>query len=249
MPDFHNKTFNSCSCLPDCKLSSVVTGGGRPYLFSNSSIMPFIKKDDKVSAAHVFQYIDHVDDVGCLSYPVEHEFVHADLFLGDIIPHLSKQMIQKIAQIHKISTSSSWHLPKEQLIEAFHRHNCINCTLYTSVLKAQISPSLKKKQLSANAFANLTKEEKVKRNENNKIRRQKLNCAKDKASVDSVFPPPALTEELSETIIRDWCHATNSSVLEEAVCAVCGELVPVNQLSCLKAVKRMLNILAAPGVT
>lgn len=30
---------------------------------------------------------------------------------------------------------------------------------------------------------------------------------------------------------------------------VCGELVPVSQLSRLKAIKKMLGILSAPGVT
>jgi len=96
--------------------------------------------------ANVFQYIDHIDEVGCLSYPIEHGFVHADLSLSDTIPHLSKNMIQKIACIHNISLNSWWHLPKEQLIEAFIGHNCINCNLYTSILKVHISRSLKKKK-------------------------------------------------------------------------------------------------------
>ncbi|KAF8802339.1 hypothetical protein BYT27DRAFT_7112687 [Phlegmacium glaucopus] len=249
MPTFNTKTSEFCSNLPDCSPSSVVVGGGRAYLFSHLSIAPFIKRsNDELSSVHVFQYVDHVDNVGCLSYPVEHGFVYADLSLTDIIPHISKHMIQKIANIHKISLGSSWHLPKAQLVEAFSKHNCINCSLYISVLKTQLSPSLKKKESSANAFTNLTKEERVKRNQKKKIAHN-LNRTNLNVDIDSVFPPPALTKELSETIIRDWCKATNPSVLEEAGCAVCGELVPVKQLSRLKAIKKMLNILAAPGVT
>ncbi|KAF8218417.1 hypothetical protein L208DRAFT_1351669, partial [Tricholoma matsutake] len=145
-------------------------------------------------------------------------------------------MIQKIAHIHKISLGSSWHLCKEQLIEAFIGHDCVNCNLYTSILEAQLAPSLKKKQSL------------VRCNKKNNAR-CKLNCAGGEVSDDSIFPPHALSEDLSETIVRDWCKATDSSSLEEAGCAVCGELVPVKQLSHLKAIKTMLGILAAPGVT
>ena len=291
-PAFHatSKTseLNCCNLSDNSPSSSgCVIGGGRPYLFSHQSIVSFIKKQNEVSTAHVFQYVDYVDEVGCLNYPVELGFVHADMLLTDIIPHLSKNMIQKIASSHKISFSSWWHLPKDQLIKAFKGHNCINCTSYTSIFKVQISPSFKKRQSSANAFANLTEEDRVKRNQKKKkIRdqakshdKEKKKCsacdstpkkkhkcakscvdAKDKQYVCdsqtqsatdelSAFPPPALTEELSETIIRNWCKATDPSVLEEAGCAVCGELVPVKQLSRLKAIKKLLNILAAPGVT
>ena len=64
-----------------------------------------------------------------------------------------------------------------------------------------------------NAFANLTEEDRVMCNQKKKDMR-KLNHANNEVHVDAIFPPPALTEELSETIIRDWCKATNPSVLE-----------------------------------
>jgi hypothetical protein len=51
---------------------------------------------------HVFCFVDHVDDVGFLEYSLGEDFVYADLTLANIIPFLSKQMVQKIAQIHKI---------------------------------------------------------------------------------------------------------------------------------------------------
>jgi hypothetical protein len=64
-----------------------------------------------------------------------------------------------------------------------------------------------------------------------------------------MFPPVALTKDLSETIIADWCKNSKLSSLEEAGCAVCGELVPIIQLSDLKPVKTMLGVLGAAGVT
>ena len=41
----------------------------------------------------------------------------------------------------------------------------------------------------------------------------------------------------------------NKSNIEEAGCAVCGELTPVRNLSWVKNIKNMLHILATPGVT
>jgi hypothetical protein len=78
---------------------------------------------------------------------------------------------------------------------------------------------------------------------------KKKNRAAKPVPGPPTFPPSPLTKELGETIIRQWCKETEPSVLEESGCAVCGELVPISRLSRLKAVKKMLGILEAPGVT
>ena len=155
-------------------------------------------------------------------------------------------MTQKIAQIHNIPLSSHWNLKKSELENLFHRHNCDNCTLYMSVLEPCLSPALKKKEYSTKAFAALTKEEKA---EQYKKRYDKKMCTKKMFIEPNTFPPSPLTDELSETIIRQWCEDAKPSSLEESGCAVCGELVPISQLSRLKAIKNMLGILSAPGVT
>ncbi|KAF8809210.1 hypothetical protein BYT27DRAFT_7094612, partial [Phlegmacium glaucopus] len=251
---------SECLCIPLCHRSrplilstelhshdhiSVPTGGGRPYLFPSATVAPFITQcDNPLTPDHVFRYMDHVDDVGCLAYPLEQGFVYADLSLTNVVPHISKQMVQKIARIHKVPLSSHWHLAKDELVKVFEGHNCINCNLYKSVLDAQLSPSLRKKVSAAKAFAKLTEEEKAERN--NKKRIPKCDIP---VSSPSVFPPPPLTKEHSEAIIRNWCKETKPSSLEESGCAVCGELVPISKLSRLKAIKKMLGILAASGVT
>ena len=63
------------------------------------------------------------------------------------------------------------------------------------------------------------------------------------------FPPPPLSQELSHTVIRNFCKDSVPHKFEESGCAVCGELVPLSNLSRLKSVKGFLNILEAPGVT
>ena len=157
--------FLSKSWSRECFKLSIPIGGGRQYLFSNSSVAPFIKQGgDWLTPDHVFRYVDHMDDIGCLVYPLEQGFVYANLTLANIVPFLSRQMVQKIARIHKIPISSHWKFSKDDLVKLFDGHSCINCAVYTSVLEAQISPSLKKKKASAKAFQNLTKEERAERN-------------------------------------------------------------------------------------
>ncbi|KAF8218502.1 hypothetical protein L208DRAFT_1150409, partial [Tricholoma matsutake] len=63
------------------------------------------------------------------------------------------------------------------------------------------------------------------------------------------FPPAPLSEELSHEIISHFCANSLAAALEEAGCAVCGQLVPVSQLSKLKAVKNLLHVLHASGIT
>jgi hypothetical protein len=257
--DFHSLSFEDCkkhvshqnlqaflSKPHGCDQTIVPVGGGRPYLSSHPAVTLFIKRcNDQVSSAHVFHYVVHVDDIGCLSYPVQHGFVHADLSLTEIVPHISRQMVQRIARIHKIHLSSHWCLTKDELVKAFEGHDCINCNIYISILEAQLPASDKKNKKSAKAFANLTEEERVKRNMK---KRKGFKGDETKVStVSPVFPPPPLTKDLSETIIREWCEKSKPSSLEESGCAVCGELVPVVHLSRLKVVKTMLSILVAPN--
>jgi hypothetical protein len=129
---------------------SIPIGGGRQYLFSNSSVVPFIKQgSNQLTPDYVFRYVNHMDDIGCLAYPLEQGFVYADLTLSNIVPFLSRQMVQKIARIHNISFSSRWNLTKNDIVKMFDGHSCINCSLYASVLEARFSPSLIKKEASA----------------------------------------------------------------------------------------------------
>jgi hypothetical protein len=54
---------------------------------------------------------------------------------------------------------------------------------------------------------------------------------------------------LSHKVLSDFCKDSTPNKFEESGCAVCGELVPLQELSRLKSIKGTLNILEAPGVT
>ena len=235
-----------------CDRALSPTGGGRPYLFPNAAVESSISQGANwLTPGHVFRYVDHTDEIGCLAYPLEDSFVYASLPLSSVIPYVSKQMVQKIARIHGVPLSLHWHLSKDDLIELFKGHSCINCNLYTSVLEAQLSPSERKKRSAAKTFANFTKDEKADRNKRKNEKRNKTKACAESITLppESTFPPPPLSKELAETIIRSWCKETKPSSLEEAGCAVCGELVPMSHLSRLKSIKTMLGILATRGVT
>ena len=57
--------------------------------------------------------------------------------------------------------------------------------------------------------------------------------------------PPPLNNAQSQKIISDFCANSSKSSIEEAGCGVCGQLVPTVQLTRLKAVKNILNMLQA----
>ena len=63
------------------------------------------------------------------------------------------------------------------------------------------------------------------------------------------FPPAIADNDLCHTIALNACKKMNKSNIEEAGCAVCGELTPVKNLSRVKNIKKMLHILTTPGVT
>ncbi|KIL57946.1 hypothetical protein M378DRAFT_15905 [Amanita muscaria Koide BX008] len=62
-----------------------------------------------------------------------------------------------------------------------------------------------------------------------------------------VFPPQPLTRSLAHTIVTSACKKMGKKNIEEAGCAVCGQLTPLKHLSKLKSVKNILHVLEAPG--
>ncbi|KAF8234708.1 hypothetical protein L208DRAFT_1209185, partial [Tricholoma matsutake] len=57
------------------------------------------------------------------------------------------------------------------------------------------------------------------------------------------FPPEPLTSALARDIADGACKKMTKNKIEEGGCAVCGELVPIEELSRLKAIKNHLHVL------
>ena len=61
------------------------------------------------------------------------------------------------------------------------------------------------------------------------------------------FPPSPPDDQLMCDIVRDFCFDSSPDKMEEAGCAVCGQLTPTSQLTRLKTVKQCLHVLEAQG--
>ncbi|KAF8230122.1 hypothetical protein L208DRAFT_1283390, partial [Tricholoma matsutake] len=63
------------------------------------------------------------------------------------------------------------------------------------------------------------------------------------------FPPLPPADVLSQEIIANFCACSSPDSLEEAGCAICGQLVCMYQLSKLKSIKNLLHVLHNPDAT
>jgi hypothetical protein len=63
------------------------------------------------------------------------------------------------------------------------------------------------------------------------------------------FPPEPLNDNLGRDIVDHACKQSDYKMIEEAGCAVCGELTSINKLTRLKGIKNHLHLLKANGVT
>jgi len=185
----HN--FTQCSNLHDLRSidsNNKATikrpvGEGRPYLFPSDAIQPFIiSGEDVYDSGSVFLFVDHVDDSGKVSYPNQQNFVHTNIPLLDLIPHIPVKMIQKIARIHHITIGS--HVSKKNMISYFENHNCVSCSLFLSIFSITMSWTMKDCL-------------------------RKLKTTKEPASVTIEqntnqwpFPPPPLSSQLSHSFIK-----------------------------------------------
>ena len=121
-----------------------VIGGGRSYVFPSSAILPFVQNNvNSIDPAFNFSYMDHVDADGLTSYS-SGNFVHTNIPLSDIIPHIPVSTAQKIAKIHHISIGS--HIPKKDILGHFENHNCGNCNAYSSVFSITMNQAMKDRE-------------------------------------------------------------------------------------------------------
>ncbi|KAF8231513.1 hypothetical protein L208DRAFT_61270 [Tricholoma matsutake] len=65
----------------------------------------------------------------------------------------------------------------------------------------------------------------------------------------TLFPPDPVDAILSCCVVCNFCKESSPGLLQEAGCVVCGQLTPVSLLTRLKAVKNLLHVLQASGVT
>ena len=234
---FSNKGISTSSASPpscdDQPLCHRVLrfGGGRQHEFSFLAVEPYITAGYDYSKDSAFKFVDHVDSLGQHAYPIDQNFIHTNIPLCDIIPHLSVKAALKIARLHHLQIGS--HVSKLEICHIFESHNCIYCNVNVTVFAVVNSKAARRRKYKAEKRSEIPMNKK----------------ALDPELPDTKFPPTPLDNELSQKIIYDFCEDSSPSAIEEAGCAVCGQLVPVSQLTRLKGVKNLLHVLQATGVT
>ena len=210
-------------------------GGGRQHEFSVSDVEPYITAGCDFDHDCAFKFIDHVDSLGQVTYPITQKFIHANIPLPNILPYLPVPVALKIARLHRVQIGS--HVPKSEICRIFEGHNCtsISCNVYTTVFAIVDSKAARRRNREA---------------------KKKLDVSSLTSHVSETtlpesipFPPSPVSSELSRKIVSDFCSNSSPSELEEAGCSVCGLLVPVSRLTRLKAVKNFLHVLQVPGIT
>jgi hypothetical protein len=203
-------------------------GGGCSKSYSFSQISDHLVPGSmEAGQENVFRYVAHVDEIERLKYPSP-QFVHTTVPLNILFTFLPLQHARKIAAIHGITAGS--RCSTTHLMMLTENHSCIRCHSFFTVFS--IEPTLAK--MNAQRVAKC----KAKKHEDSQ-----------KPLQTPEFPPHPADYNLTHTILSNICSKMKPAKLEEAGCAVCGELKPVSTLSRLKGIKNLLSIIEAHGVT
>ena len=273
----------SCNDQPPCD-RVLRYGGGRQHEFSALEVKPYISAAANFCYDSAFKFVDHVDrDSLQHAYPIVENYIHTNIPLRDVVPHLSVRAALKLARLHNLQIGS--HVPKSAICRIFEAHKCIDCNIYLTVFSVVHSKAARRRTHKAekqsesgdiichakcrthegvkltekevpplshsDRSAKTTSQEKKKSNVVNlKPRIENRREAIFSEVPDTTpFPPAPVDSELTQKIINDFCRDSSPSAMEEAGCAVCGQLVPVSRLTRLKGVKNLLHILHASSVT
>ena len=199
----------------------------RAYSFSLISdyLIPGSTEADQDS---MFRYVAHVDEVELLTYPSP-QFVHTRVPLNELFTFLPLSHARKIATKHEISAGS--RCTTAQLRMLVENHSCTQCHTLITVFSIELTP----RKLTARRAA--------------KFKTTKGPQTNQKMPQMPEFPLHPADYNLMHTILTNICNKMKSANLEEAGCAVCGELKPIGTLTHLKGIKNLLNVVEAQGVT
>lgn len=182
-----------------------------------------------------------------LAYPGSQNFIHTQIPLAIILPHLSKQSIVSLHQVHVKS-----RIQKSDLHSLFNSHNCMSHMPYFSVFLAVDSKLMRDKICKSHADAGGAR---TSASNNTKVSSSPCeptstsvvqDSLTDALSGSSTFPPNPADPFLTCDISQNFCKDFASQTLEEAGCAVCSQLTPMSQLTRLRTSFRSLRCLVLP---
>ena len=117
--------------------------GGRQHMFTFEEVGTCIVGGYDVDHDSAFKFIDHVDSTGRVAYPIDQNYIYADVPLPVLIPYLSFKMIHKISKLHHVNLHPCVTKSDSELVSSFLGHSCVSCNLYSSVFSVIDSKAAK----------------------------------------------------------------------------------------------------------
>ena len=187
----------SCNDQPLCQ--RVFTyGGGRQHEFSFSAVESYITAGHNYSNDSAFKFVDHIDSLGQHAYPIDQNFIHTDIPLCDIVPHLSVKVALKIARLHCLQIGS--HVSKSEIYRIFEGHNCIHCNVHVTVFTIVDSKSTRRRIHKAE-----------KRSENGVTSHTNLKSSRGEEKNDSGASLDPHQDHDHDTVLDSACSAPSTS--------------------------------------
>lgn len=233
------------------RTSKINYGGSPSPIFSYNFLEPFFFNTDKskFDSLTKFQYVDHVEVVGSQAY-CEGEYIHTKIPIAFLLQILPLTMARKIASMHGISPGSRCNA--DQLKKCTENHSCLLCSTHLTVFAPQkkAAQSAHERLVKFRKSSKVVIEKKIGKKSPLNFETPKVDSKKKADTVQATkYTPKPINNTLAHAILSEACKRMLPENIEEAGCAVCGELKPFKSLSCLKSIKNLLHILSSPGVT
>ena len=219
-----------------CPMTFHPVGGGR-------GAVPFLIMSRYISTTHSIHHLEACEfkfhahiippNISCETPEMSSIYVHIPL--PELCDLISVSDSRQIAILHGIKIGA--RSTKSSLHALFSSHLCnVTCANYISeflivslydLLQAQRCQYQSKYQSKSKSKASSLQTN----------------------DVFPTFPPDPLSAQLTHSVISAACKQMQPDNLEEAGCAVCGQLTPLSQLLDLSQIQNHLPILSVPGIT
>ena len=217
--------------------------GGRAIakrIVKGSKLMPFISSTCQLTVNYDdedFQFVEYIPVEDVTAYlKVDNNLVAFNLPLTQLAEFLSRKELSNLATMHGLKVRGKDNI--NVLSEKFHGHECKVCPKYISLFRACNADGIRK------ANARDRQQKRRAKQKNHESHADPVQMAMPK------FPPSPPSQELLEKIVEGFCNNTNPSLIEEAGCAVCGQLHPLSNLKPLSpASDYNFTLLEQPAVT
>ena len=196
-----------------------------------------------------FQYIDHTKDPR--DEYVDACFLQIEIPVKQLVKMIPVSAGRKVAMLHGLHVGS--RATYSVLQNHLATHCCENCKGFVTIFSVNKAPSQSWEGVNLSPHFDNFKLNITYNNDSigKHIKQEEsLNletCGSKVEHLATSFPPPPLSKNLAHAIITKACQKMNKENIEEAGCAVCGQLTGIRQLSSLKSVKNLLHVLKSPG--